>query len=167
MLADTKSRVLFVGSGGADVDALHLPPAGGSLAKAAQEPQPPSPVSRHHMHADPASQTCKASKHIVFAEPILRLPGHAPLQRFAVFDDKRHVLTLDAAGVVGLWDVVHAKHVKNCAPGTVCSILCSCHDSTVHDQTCVSVLSVQSTDGMCALSLRYHLSASLLGFWYM
>jgi hypothetical protein len=53
------------------------------------------------------------------ADAVLFVPGHSPLVRYAVFDDRRHVLTLDADGCVGLWDVVVGKHVKHFEVGSV------------------------------------------------
>lgn len=51
--------------------------------------------------------------------PAFTISGHAPLVRCAVFDDRRHVLTRDLDGRVGLWDVVRGKHVKHYEPGAV------------------------------------------------
>jgi hypothetical protein len=53
------------------------------------------------------------------ADAVCVVPGHAPLVRYAVFDDRRHVLTQDADGCVGLWDVVAGKQVKHFAVGSV------------------------------------------------
>lgn len=45
-------------------------------------------------------------------EPAVTLKGTPPLVRCAAFEDRRHVLTQDAAGCIALWDLVQGKPVK-------------------------------------------------------
>lgn len=51
--------------------------------------------------------------------PVLWIEGTPPLVRCAAFENKRHVLTKDAAGVVALWDLVYGKAVKAYSPDKV------------------------------------------------
>jgi hypothetical protein len=67
----------------------------------------------------PAGHTARSNGATSSVERVLWLEGHPPLVRFAAFDDRRHVLTLDAEGKVALWDVVWGKHVEEYDPGTV------------------------------------------------
>jgi hypothetical protein len=39
------------------------------------------------------------------APPVVWLEGRPPLVRCASLEDKRHILTKDAAGTVALWDL--------------------------------------------------------------
>ena len=51
--------------------------------------------------------------------PVLWIEGTPPLVRSAAFENKRHVLTKDAEGVVALWDLVYGKPVKTFSPEKV------------------------------------------------
>lgn len=51
--------------------------------------------------------------------PAMWLEGTPPLVRCAPFENRRHVLTKDAAGVVALWDLVYGKPVKTFSPEKV------------------------------------------------
>ena len=51
--------------------------------------------------------------------PVVWLEGTPPLVRCAAFENKRHVLTKDAAGMVVLWDLVYGKAIKAYSPEKV------------------------------------------------
>lgn len=53
-------------------------------------------------------------------EPLVTLKGLPPLVRCAAFEDRRHVLTQDAAGCIALWDLVQGKPVKQYSQDKVC-----------------------------------------------
>lgn len=52
------------------------------------------------------------------------LEGTPPLVRCAPFEDKRHILTLDSAGFVALWDLAHGKPIRFYPPGKVRTSSC-------------------------------------------
>lgn len=80
------------------------------------------------------------------AEPLVTLPGIPPLVRCAAFEDRRHVLTKDAAGCIALWDLVRGKPVKQYAADKVpprpsllpSRCFCACHLGSLSSRSHVS-----------------------------
>lgn len=135
LLPDSHNNVLWVSTTGSDVSAYSIPPA--AAPRSASPPNRRSPARRDRgvpngaPAAALAAEADEAAAQVI--KPVVCLQGHPPLVRYAVFDDRRHVLTLDHDGVVALWDVVYGRHTEQFPKGSVracLGTLClrrSCH----------------------------------------
>ena len=121
---DTYRDVLWVSTANSSV---HAWPLGPPDARADPPVSPPKPRAHEPPTRPDATESLarvQSGAHAsvapgLQAPPVFTISGHAPLVRCAVFDDRRHVLTRDMEGRVGLWDVVRGKHVKHYEAGAV------------------------------------------------